>query len=292
MMWVPQDEENKVFTIEYGKDHVYVQGDLGDGLTYKIADRTWCRQSTDVFSAQKETQYLIVSDKPLSIRTFNNQIREFAQFLSLAMFSKQQPSKIYYKRNGDDESYKLVFVASPSVKPFDMPLIPLRKLVDRIPTFYANYHSVYDKISTLTKYLLTSLNVNEFDAPDFVIVAQALEGYYQRFLKGTEGVGNRKWEELIKRFDDIDAIKECNINADVLKDTRDVYSHLYIDDSPSVVTEINELIILTQKCKVLLTCCILEQIGMTHQEISECFDRSIVQYMVYNVKKYEEKKKQ
>ena len=292
MMWVPQDEENKVFTIEYGKDHVYVQGDLGDGLTYKIADRTWCRQSTDVFSAQKETQYLIVSDKPLSIRAFNNQIREFAQFLSLAMFSKQQPSKIYYKRDGDDEAYKLVFVASPSVKPFDMPLIPLRKLVDRIPTFYANYHSVYDKISTLTKYLLTSLNVNEFDAPDFVIVAQALEGYYQRFLKGTEGIGNRKWEELIKRFDDIDAIKECNINADVLKDTRDVYSHLYIDDSPSVVTEINELIILTQKCKVLLTCCILEQIGMTHQEISECFDRSIVQYMVYNVKKYEEKKKQ
>ncbi len=292
MMWVPQDEENKVFTIEYGKDHVYVQGDLGDGLTYKIADRTWCRQSTDVFSAQKETQYLVVSDKPLSIRVFNNQIREFAQFLSLAMFSKQQPSKIYYKRNGDDEAYKLVFVASPSVKPFDMPLIPLRKLVDRIPTFYANYHSVYDKISTLTKYLLTSLNVNDFDAPDFVIVAQALEGYYQRFLKGTEGVGNRKWEELIKRFDDIDAIKECNIDADVLKDTRDVYSHLYIDDSSSVVTEINDLIILTQKCKVLLTCCILEQIGMTHEEISECFDKSIVQYMVYNVKKYEEKKRE
>ena len=263
-----------------------------EGVLWRLWQGQTINRTIHDLTITQTTAFEIEALDAISVRSCMRQIEEFAQFLSLAMFSKQQPSKIYYKRNGDDESYKLVFVASPSVKPFDMPLIPLRKLVDRIPTFYANYHSVYDKISTLTKYLLTSLNVNEFDAPDFVIVAQALEGYYQRFLKGTEGVGNRKWEELIKRFDDIDAIKECNINADVLKDTRDVYSHLYIDDSPSVVTEINELIILTQKCKVLLTCCILEQIGMTHQEISECFDRSIVQYMVYNVKKYEEKKKQ
>lgn len=294
MMAIPQDFDDCKFTIKYGEDCVYVQGELEEGLRYQIVDRNVCRQTQREFSAWKESQYQIISDKPLSIRAFNNLIREFGQFMSLALYSKQYPSTIYYRRREDEDAYKLIFVASPSKKPFDSALIPMRTFKDRIPCFIERYHSVYDKIETLTRYLLTSVHTSDFDAPIFIVVAQALEGYYQRFLKGTKGVSKKKWEALIDRFNNIEAVKGCNINADVLKATRDRYSHLNLDNSPdnTNVAEGSDLIILTQKCKLLLTCCILEQIGMTTEEINTSIDRSVLQFTAYNVKKYEEKAKQ
>lgn len=294
MMAIPKDYNDCKFTIQYGKDCVYVQGDLEDGLRYRIVDRNVCHQTQKEFMAWKESQYQIVSDKPLSIRAFNNLIREFAQFLSLALYSKQNPSTIYYRIRKKEVAYKLIFVASPSKKPFDTALISMWTLKDRIPNYIEKYHTVYDKIETLTRYLLTSIHTSDFDAPIFIVVAQALEGYYHRFLKGTDGVSSRKWEALIDRYNNIKAVKDCNINADVLKATRDRYSHLYIEENPEEtnVAEGADLIILTHKCKILLTCCILEQIGMTTDEINKSINRSVLQYMAYNVKKYEEQQKQ
>lgn len=288
MLCVPQDFDKQEITIQYGTDKEYLHGNLTDGLSYKILERMVCHLDREKFSAWKETRYQIISDKKLSIKAFNQYLKEFSQFFSLAMYSKQQPSKIYYKRQEEDKYYKLIYGASPSQKPSVGPLIQLWEMKDRLPTFIDNYHSVYDKIETLTRYLLTSINTGDFDAPIFIVVAQALEGYYQRFLKGAKGVGEKKWEALIKRYESIKAIKDCNINADVLKDTRDRYSHLYLDDPQnSKVAEGTDLLILTSKCKVLLTCCILKQIGMTDDEINSCFDQSIIHVMVHNIKKYE-----
>ena len=292
MQCLYHDFDKQEITIKYGKDIEYLKGELKQDLRYRIVENTACNLGREKFSAWKETQYQIVSDKHLSINVFNDYIREFAQFFSLAMYSKQQPSIIYFRRKEDNNSYKLFFVATQSKKPFSTPLISLREMKDRLPSLIDNYHTVYDKIETLTRYLITSINTGDFDAPIFIIVAQALEGYYQRFLKGTKGVNKRKWESLIKQYENIKAINDCNIDADVLKDTRDRYSHLYLDGSPKYqkAAKGSDLLMLTLKCKVLLTCCILKQIGMTDDEINTCFDQSIVHFMVHTVKKYEKKK--
>lgn len=292
MQCLEQDFEKKEITIKYGTDIEYLRGELKEGLRYRIVENTACNIGRERFTAWKETQYQIVSDKQLSIRVFNDYIREFSQFLSLAMYSKQQPSIIYFRRKEEDYSHKLLFVATQSKKTFGTPLISLREMKDRLPSLIDNYHTVYDKIETLTRYLITSINTGDFDAPIFIIVAQALEGYYQRFLKGTKGVNKRKWESLIKQYENIKAIKDCNIDADVLKDTRDRYSHLALDGTPEYpnAAKGSDLLMLTIKCKILLTCCILKQIGMTDDEINTCFDHSIVHFMVHTVKKYEKKK--
>lgn len=108
------------------------------------------------------------------------------------------------------------------------------------------------------------------------------------FLKGTPGVSKKKWETLINRFNDIEAVRKCTMNADLIKDTRDKYSHLYDDESKKQNIPIGkDLLYLTQKCKILLTCCILEQIGMTPDEINASINGSEVRFIVYNVMRYD-----
>lgn len=288
MMAVPHDYKKGVITIDYNQENVFLQGELDDGIRYKVVDRTVCKLNQLELSAKKATRYNIVSESLLSICEFSNYVQEFAQFLSLALFSKQQPSEISFRKNGEDRIFKMLFVPSTSRKPVTTSLIPISTLKDRIPSFIEKFHSVYDKIETLTRYLITSLHVSDFDAPVFIIVAQALEGYYQRFLKGTPGVSKKKWETLINRFNDIEAVRKCTMNADLIKDTRDKYSHLYDDESKKQNIPIGkDLLYLTQKCKILLTCCILEQIGMTPDEINASINGSEVRFIVYNVMRYD-----
>ncbi len=297
LITIPKEIDKQTFAINHGGSKVYVQGELDDGIKYKVVDDTWYSTNRLNFLVWKKTQYQVSSDKQLSIRTFNDYLREFSQFLSLSLFSKQSPSTIYFKRKDEEETYQLYFVASPSTKPFDYALISIGELKDRMPLFISNYHTVYDNISTLARYLLTSLNENDFDAPDFLIVVHALDGYFKRFLNKTSvtnGKDRRKGEDgykiLVNRFEDIKAVQECALDTEVLIESRDFYSHLLPDGEKPKAAKGNDLIILTQKCKVLLTCCILEQMGMTHKEIGECIDRSVLQFTVYNVKRYEERK--
>lgn len=297
LITIPKEIDKQSFAINHGGSKVYVQGEMDEGIKYKVVDDTWYSTNRLNFLVWKKTQYQLISDKQLSIRAFNDYLREFSQFLSLSLFSKQSPSTIYFKRKDEEETYQLYFVASPSTKPFDYALISIGELKDRMPLFISNYHTVYDKISTLARYLLTSLNENDFDAPDFLIVAHALDGYFKRFLNktsATNGKDRRKGEDgyktLVNRFEDIKAVQKCAIDTEVLIESRDFYSHLLPDGEKPKAAKGNDLIILTQKCKVLLTCCILEQMGMTHKEIGDCIDRSVLQFTVYNVKRYEERK--
>lgn len=74
-------------------------------------------------------------------------------------------------------------------------------------------------------------------------------------------------------------MKECQINAEVLTQTRHKYSHLIPEDDKKVSKAVSgeDLYHLTQRCIILLTCCILDNIGLTTEEINICFESSAVQ---------------
>lgn len=285
MMSVPNDYYNKKITINYGDENVYIQGELESGVHYRVVD--WMGYSTEktCLNAQIFTQYQIVSDEPLSIGRFIDYVQEFTQFLSLALFSKQYPSVLYFRRKNENYYFRLYVEIPTSHKPAYNALIPMIKLKEEIPSYINNYHTKYDSISILTKRLIESTRRNEFDASDFTILAQALEGYYYRFLK----VGKTKYKEIIEHFSDIKAVVDCNIDADELKDSRDLYSHFYEEKEGVKIAKGYNLLILTQKCKVLLTCCVLEQIGMTHETMNEVLPDSIINAIVYNIMKYEKR---
>ena len=285
MMSVPIDYHNKKITINYEEENVHIQGELDPGVQYKVADLIGYSTDRINLNAQILTRYQIASDKSLSIGNFIDYIQEFTQFLSLALFSKQYPSALYFLRDNDEYGFRLYVEIPSSHKPSFDALIPIIKLKEEIPSYIKNYHAKYENISILTKRLIESTKRSEFDASDFTIIAQALEGYYYRFLNK----GKQKFKEIIEHFSDIKAVVDCNIDVKELKDSRDLYSHFYEEKAGDKIAKGYNLLILTQKCKVLLTCCILEQIGMTHDKINEVIPNSIIDAIVYNIRKYEKR---
>lgn len=71
-------------------------------------------------------------------------------------------------------------------------------------------------------------------------------------------------------------------DAEELTQSRHKYSHLIPDDDKMVSKAVagDDLYDLTQKCIVLLTCCILDNIGLTTDEINICFKDSAIQQIV------------
>ena len=159
-----------------------------------------------------------------------------------------------------------------------------------MPSILKLWHSNYEQIAPICKYLIRSLkNEATFDAPDFLIVAQALDGYFKRFLYNKDGKEikqyKRQIEILLNEFKDIDVIKACNLDADVLTQSRHKYSHL-IPDSDKKITkavEGEDLYWLTQKCIVLLACCILDMLGLTKEEINLCCNKSPIEQIAISI---------
>lgn len=60
------------------------------------------------------------------------------------------------------------------------------------------------------------------------------------------------------------------------------HSHLIPDNDKKVEKAVagEDLYDLTRKCIVLLTCCILDNIGLTTEEINICFEDSAIQEIV------------
>ena len=120
--------------------------------------------------------------------------------------------------------------------------------------------------------------------PDFLIIAQALDGYHKRFVNKKDGRDIQKYQEqievLLNKFKTVKAIKACKIDPIVLKDSRHKYSHLYPDDEKSQAVEGGDLYWLTEKCKILLTCCILNMLGLTNKEINLCCENSPISQII------------
>ena len=85
---------------------------------------------------------------------------------------------------------------------------------------------------------------------------------------------------LLKQVEDVDCIQKCNINPKTLTDSRDFYSHLFPDEEKKSAVESEDLYWLTEKCKVLLTCCILNLLGLTNKEINLCCEQSPISQII------------
>lgn len=244
-------------------------------------------QHYDVLSnqfEQKTTQYSFVTLQAaglLSMNHFFGLVGEISQFLSFALFSRQIPSEILLIRKGEGHFNKLIFKKNGfSVNPGNYALIPFKDLYDKIPVVMKTWHERYDQLSQICHYLLSAIQYDDFDAPDFLIVAQALDGFHKRFLNKRDGKDIKQYQRqidlMLKRFEDVEAVQKCHIDSAVLANTRHKYTHLYPDEEDKDNVEKGYgLFRLTQKAKVLLTCCILELLGFSHREIDICFSSSV-----------------
>ena len=220
-----------------------------------------------------------------SIRSCMKHIEEFAQFLSIALYCDQNPTEVKFINKKNKRESVLLFKKDTSVDPGVMSLIKFGIFKDKLPKMLNTWQTNFEKMAPISSYLIGSLQKkNRFDVPDFLIIAQALDSYHKRFVNKKDGRDVRKYEEqieiLLNQFKSVKVLKQCKINPEVVKDTRHKYSHLYPDDEKSLAVDSDDLYWLTEKCKILLTCCILNLLGLTNKEINLCCENSPISQII------------
>ena len=246
-----------------------------DGACWRLWQGQTIERTIHDLTIKQTTTLEIEAIKELSIRSYLKQIEEFAQFQSIALYGDQNPTEIKLTNKDNGRVSVLLFKKDASVDPDIFTLIKFDLLKEKLPAMLIKWHECYDKVAPIISYLIDSLQKkSRFDVPDFLIIAQALDGFHKRFVNKKDGRDVRKYEEqiqiLLNKFKSVKAIKACKINPIVLKDSRHKYSHLYPDEEVSQAVEGDELYWLTEKCKILLTCCILNILGLTNHEINLC----------------------
>lgn len=272
----------------HSKDNIFC-AELNDGIIvslYPAINAHIDRYNADISS---DTTFSIKSEKELELHSILFIIAEFSQFLSIALFSRQRPNYISFDTDEKNVHLGFLFKVDKSKKPSIGSLIKFDKLSQRMPQIYRQWHDNYKQLSPIVERLIRSMNTGVFDSPDFLIIAQALDGYFKRFVNKKDGKDIRKYEDgikiLLEHFKDVELLQQCNISPEIIAKARNKYSHLIPEgeDGYSDVPEGEDLLWLTQKCIVLLTCCILECIGLTTEEINMCCKGSEIQAIVQTI---------
>ena len=246
-----------------------------DGACWRLWQEQSIKRTIHDLTIIQTTTLEIEAIKALSIRSYLKQIEEFAQFLSIALYGDQNPTEVKFVNKESGYESILLFKKDASVNPDIFTLIKFDLLKEKLPTMLNQWHNNFDKIAPISSYLIDSLQKkSRFDVPDFLIVAQALDGYFKRFENKKDGKDHQKYEDgikiLLKQFEDVECIQKCHIDPQVLTQSRDKYSHLLLDEDKPLAAEGEDLYWLTEKCKILLTCCILNMLGLTNKEINLC----------------------
>lgn len=267
------------------RDKALLEVELEKGLIWRLCHNIKVGETVEGISINKNPYFEIESSEPASVYSYLRQISEFEQFISIALYGEQNSLDIQFLSRDARRTCFLLLKKEASIDPSFISLIKYSLLKDKLPSMLSIWHNNFDRISPISSYLIDSLQKkNRFDVPDFLIIAQALDGYHKRFVNKRDGRDIRKYEEqieiLLNKFKSVKVIKQCRINPEVVKDSRHKYSHLYPDDEKSLAVEGGDLYWLTEKCKILLTCCILNMLGLNSKEINLCCENSPISQMI------------
>lgn len=280
---------NLLITTDYRCNNIpLLNVELENGLRLKIDQHYDVRDSVYEKILIQTAILTFIPNKPTSINHYMELIGRFSQFLSFALFSRQVPYDIMVLNNNDNHYNKVFYKVEESHNPERYSLIPFNALRAKIPSIIQNWYKNYDQLAQICRYLLTTLQYDEFDEPDFLIIAQALDGFHKRFRNPRDGKDIQKFKDaldlMLEDFNDVQSIKRCHIDTEVLRSSRNKYTHLIPDKEDTLnVVRGHRLFRLTQKAKVLLTCCILDLLGLTHKEIDICFDNSVFKSVIDDI---------
>lgn len=273
--------------VDVSRKNNFVESQVDDKTKWILRGQ-WDGNKTNFdLTITQKTELVIEPLDGISVYGCLRQIVEFAQFLSIALYCDQSPSSIFLANKDNPRRSTLLFQIDNSIDPQNKSLIQFNELQNKIPLMLQKWHECYESISPISKYLIMSFGKNRyFDAPNFLIIAQALDGYCNRFVDKREvpqttcgkRLKNPSYKDQIKflleRFNGVDVVKSCHINPNTLTDSRHKYSHLLPDEVKPNAVGGEDLYDLTEKGKILLVCCILDLLGLSIDEINLCLNAS------------------
>lgn len=230
------------------------------------------------YKLYQRTSFNLESIKGVSANKCFEIINKFSLFLSVALYRRQNPSHIVF-RCTEQPNYNIYFYFrhKTALEPGYSSLISYRDYKESIPSILEKWFSSYDDIAPIARYLINGISREDIsEAPDYLCIAQGLDGYYRRFLKPDSKSSvpfNKVIREIREHFIDVHVISKCRFWADSFQAARNYYTHLLNEKTSEkyrLILEQTNLRLLNDKAIILLTCCVLDFFGFTNDEINKC----------------------
>ncbi len=235
-----------------------------------------------------------------SVEGFLHDIFMYEQFLSFAALQEVRCSGIIlhdkeaYQELKDNEklydSIRLVYVQREYSAPSDEKngnfLFRYETIKEQYDSIIRKWYLEKDDIAPIRQHLISSIRSKTvFTSVDFLIVIQAVEGFWWRFRDNAYKVKNSVpqkqntqlntiLDELLKEFGDVKLLKGLGIDIAAAVDSRHYYSHFMERGKKKNIVDGYELYVLTEKLTKLLICCLLSFVGFNNNEVDVILNKS------------------
>lgn len=290
------------FNSEYqSKNDIISSVDINEETTILLKRGINFDETTYRLNPQLEqfTYVEIVRKKKSSIFDFLADVHLYEDFISLATLSSVKSSDIIFydkelfQQCGKDKYYKTIDFIHPDLERKDL-------LVNIKQSYLFDYSTVEDIYANVLKawfnapldlypirlHLIDSLKRKTiYGSVDFLILIQAIEGFWWRFRDSTYRENNniRKnstthlntiMTELLNEFNDVELLTKAMIDVKAIVDSRHYYSHFLPKSQKPKTLDGIELFEASKKLRVLLISCILSFVGLNNSQIDNIFKKS------------------
>lgn len=283
------------------KDHIISSVVVDDEVDISL--KGCVKYVGQVFCPQIEqyTELRVSSSSELSIKSLLMYLYKYESFLSFATMNKVKAFQIdfyndelyqelsdgrkYYKRISFLHPYKDRIVLDTKKITLNDFLFDYDFVKEIYPQIVMKWYAESLDLAPIREHLIKSIEKKSFyDSTDFIIVIQAIEGFWWRFrdddykeyMKSHPENTNNNYnkthlntaiKELLKEFNDVSKIASLNLDVEAVVDSRNYYSHFLKRDKKPKKQEGEELYLTTSKLRMLLICCLLSFIGFEHEQI-------------------------
>ena len=235
-----------------------------------------------------QTTYLEIQKDNINVEQVLAITKNFERFMSLATLSSVEHIKIvlYSKQIYQELSDEKLFY-----HPIEM-VVSLNKNngaigANDVTNYLFEYKDVVTEFGNMFKKLYTNNQIQQifsnllvslekkrvYTSNDFLIVAQALDGFAMRFRK-EKGLLD-EYTDLKNEFHDIRKLSLTDEDLKVAVGSRHYYSHILRLEKKDVKRAADgvKLYNLTKKLRVLLICCVLNFMGLSNEEINKVLNK-------------------
>lgn len=240
-----------------------------------------------------------LSQKNASLSEFLTLIHSYEDFLSLATLSTIKSSEIIFYDNNlyqqcrEQKNYRPIYFIRAYFERKNVTnvdkhnyLFDYRSIKDIYDNILKKWFNAPSELNPIRNHLIDSLKKkNVFGSVDFLIIIQAVEGFWWRFreasFKLTNNISKREktslktiLTELLNEFKDIELVSKLEMNVDAVVDSRHYYSHFILKSQKPNTLDGIELFKESKKLRILLICCVLSFIGLNNSQINIIFQKT------------------
>lgn len=250
---------------------------LSDGAELNIipAYRNAFTGRNDEIHLYQSTQLALNTAESLSVWDFLARAKILQQFVSLLFLNPQYFDGMSLRLSGEEYYEVKVYVRNDdSIKPFPWAFLKYDIIKDKLDDIIQKWFDCSEEFYPIQNHLFRTLDPGKrIGNEEFLVVAQAIDGMTKMLYNPKLSYTNRV-NMLYKQLAGILRLQSNKMDAEIFAKTRNFYAHMAKDNDYSLVAKGEDLIVLMQRSKLLLTCALLNMYGLSDNEIDECLAHS------------------